>query len=456
MKKKTFLPLLLSAMLVLSGLPVTQVSAASFTDIQGHWAEESINRAVDAGLFVGVSDSEFDPEGTMTRAMFVTVLAKYNGYQPENYTSSSFNDVPAGSWYAPAVQWAHENRIVSGTSKTNFSPEQAVSRQQIAVILINYSNYTNIVLPRIRAGKLFSDSAQCEDYALDAVYTLYRSGIINGMSDSIFGPKQNATRAQCASLMCSYMDTCKKSVAAEHRIALINHRGYNTVAPENTLPAYELSAQKGYSAVETDVQFTKDNMAVLLHDSTIDRTSNGSGSVASMTYSQLQAYDFGSWKSAAYAGTKIPTFESFISLCRDRHLRPYIELKSVMTDTQVKQLVSIVRQYSMLDNVTWISFYNADLSKVSTYCSTAELDFLVLSVSNSSITTANKLKNGKNHVFLGISLKACTTGQRAACLRSGLDTAVWTVDGQSDAVSLANSSVLSITTDSILQENLYS
>lgn len=71
---------------------------------------------------------------------------------------------------------------------------------------------------------------------------------------------------------------------SEYNVLAVNHRGYSKDAPENTIPAYIMSKQKGFNYVECDVAFTKDGVAVLLHDSTIDRTSNGSGSISSMTY----------------------------------------------------------------------------------------------------------------------------------------------------------------------------
>ena len=87
----------------------------------------------------------------------------------------------------------------------------------------------------------------------------------------------------------------------------VNHRGYSTVAPENTLPAYVLSRKMGFQYAECDVSFTSDGVPVLLHDSTIDRTSDGSGSIGSLTLEEVRQYDFGSWKGEQYAGTKIPT-----------------------------------------------------------------------------------------------------------------------------------------------------
>jgi hypothetical protein len=104
----------------------------------------------------------------------------------------------------------------------------------------------------------------------------------------------------------------------------VNHRGYNTIAPENTLPAYQLSRKMGFTMVECDVQFTSDDVAVLLHDATIDRTSNGTGNINDLTWAEVQQYDFGSWKSADYTGTRIPSFAEFIQLCKYLGLKAYV------------------------------------------------------------------------------------------------------------------------------------
>ena len=97
-------------------------------------------------------------------------------------------------------------------------------------------------------------------------------------------------------------------------VKAVAHRGYSSTAPENTLPAYKLAKQNGFNYVECDVSMTSDGVPMLLHDATINRTSNGSGTLSQMTYAEVREYDFGSWKSSAYAGTVIPTFEEFIAL----------------------------------------------------------------------------------------------------------------------------------------------
>ena len=143
----------------------------------------------------------------------------------------------------------------------------------------------------------------------------------------------------------------------QSKVGGINHRGFNTIAPENTLPAFRLSAQKGFSTVETDVCTTSDGYIVCIHDTTVDRTSNGSGYVRDKTLAELKALDFGSWKSAEYAGTTIPTLEEFIVLCRNLGLSAYIEIKECDPEQLMHELEG-------LGALGFVSVFSMDMSKL--------------------------------------------------------------------------------------------
>ena len=184
-------------------------------------------------------------------------------------------------------------------------------------------------------------------------------------------------------------------------IKSINHRGYSSVAPENTLPAYRLSKRMGFNYAETDVSFTSDGIAMLLHDATIDRTSNGSGTLSNMTYEQVRAYDFGSWKSATYSGTVIPTLDEFLLLCKRIMLNPYIELKNNggYTEAQIQGIVDAVKRHGLEKNTTYISFSSTYLNYVKNYNPNARLGFLITTASTSTVNTVNNLKTGTNEVF---------------------------------------------------------
>ena len=221
----------------------------------------------------------------------------------------------------------------------------------------------------------------------------------------------------------------------DREIKSIAHRGYSSTAPENTLPAYILAKEKGFAYAECDVAFTKDGIAVLLHDATIDRTSNGSGNIADLTYEELLQYDFGSWKSSKYAGTKIPTFEEFIALCKEIGLHPYIEIKNDATYTQeqVSTLVEIVEKYGLEDNCTWISFNLTYLEYVMNVDDTARLGYVSSkTITQSMINSVKALQTGKNEVFLDISYNMLNETNVMLTIANGLALETWTVDNTND------------------------
>ena len=219
----------------------------------------------------------------------------------------------------------------------------------------------------------------------------------------------------------------------DREIKNIAHRGYSSVAPENTLPAYILARELGYLYAECDVAFTKDGVAVLLHDETIERTSNGEGYIYELTYEELLQYDFGSWKNSEYAGTKIPTFEEFIILCKEIGLHPYIEIKNdenyTYTEEQVQNLVNIVKKHGMEDDCTWISFNLTYLEYVKNTDSTARLGYVSSkTITQSMVNSVLALETGENEVFLDIAYYMLTENNVMIALANGIALETWTVD----------------------------
>lgn len=232
-------------------------------------------------------------------------------------------------------------------------------------------------------------------------------------------------------------------------ILSVNHRGYSTVAPENTLPAYRLSKQMGFNYVETDVAFTSDGVAMLLHDATIDRTSNGTGALGSMTYAQVRQYDFGSWKGPEYAGTVIPTLDEFLTLCKDIMLFPYIELKNneVYTEAQIRGIVDAVKAHGMTGKVTYISFSSTYLGYVKNYDPAARLGFLKTTAAAGDVSTVTALQTGSNDVFLDTNFTKLTTTALNAFISAGIPVEVYTVNTDADIQSLP-AYISGITSDS--------
>ncbi|MBQ2256671.1 MAG: hypothetical protein II330_07380, partial [Clostridia bacterium] len=242
----------------------------------------------------------------------------------------------------------------------------------------------------------------------------------------------------------------------EQAIHSVAHRGFSSVAPENTLAAYRLAKQKGFTHVECDVAFTADGIPVLLHDATIDRTSDGSGKVTALTYEQLLQYDFGSWKSAEYAGTQIPTFEEFIALCAELSLHPNIELKSGggYTQENVQLLVDLVEKYGMTGKVNWISFNHTYLTYVKNADPTARLGFIKGSdVTDSLVSSAKKLQSGSNQVFLMVQYSLLTNTGVLRAAANDFAVEVYTVNSESAVMALPTY-VSGVTSDKIHAQNL--
>jgi len=146
-----------------------------------------------------VSDTKFDPNGTMTRAMFVTVLGRLAGIDA-TATSSSFDDVADGLWYTPYVDWAAQNGITSGKGNNKFDPNGEITRQEMAVMLLRYAKLQNIAL---KTGEKidFADSADMADWATEAIDAMSAAGLLNGVGDNKYAPTGNANRASVATLL---------------------------------------------------------------------------------------------------------------------------------------------------------------------------------------------------------------------------------------------------------------
>ena len=102
--------------------------------------------------------------------------------------------------------------------------------------------------------------------------------------------------------------------AAGDEAFIASHRGGGATAPENTLPAISAALAAGFDYVEVDVALTADRHPVLMHDATVDRTTNGHGRMSALTLAEVQALDAGSWFDAEYAGTRVPTFTEFLDV----------------------------------------------------------------------------------------------------------------------------------------------
>jgi glycerophosphoryl diester phosphodiesterase len=143
------------------------------------------------------------------------------------------------------------------------------------------------------------------------------------------------------------------------------HRGDRADAPENTIPAFEAAFASGLQIVETDVQLTADGFPVLLHDPTVDRTTDGAGAVADLTLAQVEALDAGSWYSADFAGTRIPLFGELLDLLvATPHTKALVELKEYWTREQIRGLLAEIYQRGVQNRIVFAGFHLGTLSNL--------------------------------------------------------------------------------------------
>lgn len=179
----------------------------AFSDIENHWAYDNILSAVNMGLFTGVSDTEFAPNNTATRAMFVTVLGRLAGVGTSKTGDNKFTDVKNNDYFYPYVMWAVENGVVSGLSHSKFGSSRNITREQMSVMLYNFAKNQNIELSKIYSGSNFKDTDKISSWAVESVDALARAGILNGRDNGNFDPKGTATRAEIATMFVKFIDT---------------------------------------------------------------------------------------------------------------------------------------------------------------------------------------------------------------------------------------------------------
>ena len=148
----------------------------------------------------------------------------------------------------------------------------------------------------------------------------------------------------------------KYKVFSRGKILNLGHRGFENRAPENTIAAFRLAMAEGADGVELDVHISKDGHLVVIHDPTVDRTTNGSGKVSRMTLAELKQFDAGSTFSPHFAGERIPTLdEVFDALPRDAIVA--VELKSYNAfDTVARKVIETIERHRADDRVILLSY----------------------------------------------------------------------------------------------------
>ena len=181
---------------------------------------------------------------------------------------------------------------------------------------------------------------------------------------------------------------------------IIAHRGASKYAPENTMPAFKLAYQLKSEGIETDVQLTKDNIPVLIHDEHVKRTTNGTGYIKELSFEQLRQLDAGSWHSKEFAGTQLISLEEFLQWIADKPLYLNIELKNNKID--YKHLESIVYEmveyYQLLNRTTLSTFNPRSVSRLKSFNKEIGVAFLTSKRNKNLVSYAYELGANAIHI----------------------------------------------------------
>ena len=237
----------------------------------------------------------------------------------------------------------------------------------------------------------------------------------------------------------AYDYTLKSAASKLNRsfIKSINHRGYNFDTPENTLPAFAKSKLMGFDAIEADLRYTSDGVAVMLHDDSINRTArNADGSelsetvnIWSITYEQALTYDYGIWMGTQYAGTKIPTLDETLLLCKQLGLEIWLDIKPVLTDARVQEVIASIKATGMDDHVVFMSGNTAMLLNFSETFPRATLLTGISSYTqegiNDAIARVQELQNGDNLVLTSAQYSALSAANANILSNAGIQCIAW-------------------------------
>ena len=186
------------------GQTANRIHTISYNDVTaGDWFTPDVIYVTLTGLMNGTGDG-FSPNNNINRAQLVTVLYRMAG-QPEVTGENPFTDVPDGQWYTDAVLWAAENNITDGTSETTFSPNNPLTREQMATFFYRFANF-EAGEPIEVTGDLsgYTDADLVADYAVDAMTWAVGEGVISGIGNNTLAPDNTASRAQMATVLTRY------------------------------------------------------------------------------------------------------------------------------------------------------------------------------------------------------------------------------------------------------------
>ncbi len=189
---------------------VLKTNGIPFTDVnKTDWFYNSVKYTYEHNMITGLNQYTFGPYRKLSRAMLVTILWRMES--APMISTNRFSDIKTSDWYAPAVNWAANNYIVSGYASGKFGPNDDITREQLCAILMNYSRYKKVDITKRADITKFRDWEKTQSYFRDAVSWCLASNIISGKENgTILDPRGTATRSEVAAMITNYCYNVKE------------------------------------------------------------------------------------------------------------------------------------------------------------------------------------------------------------------------------------------------------
>ena len=242
------------------------------------------------------------------------------------------------------------------------------------------------------------------------------------------------------------VDNFKNHLFYNNAVKMIAHRGFSGYSPENTITAFRLAGVNKYWGCEVDVNETSDGQFVIMHDTTVDRTTNGTGEIATKTLAQIKELNIDAGTFVTYNPTlKVPTLEEFLQVCKEYGMIPIIEIKNIKTSS-VNNFLDILNKYQVLDSCMLISFDKTTLEAIRTINKKIEMAYLTSTLTADIITYC---VNNRFHV--NSSYNVITKDLIQEIHSKGILIGAWTVDEKTTIKTLIDNGIDFVTTNGYLR-----
>ena len=235
-------------------------------------------------------------------------------------------------------------------------------------------------------------------------------------------------------------------------LEIIAHRGFSSIAPENTLAAFEQAIARGARSIEFDIQLSADSVPVIFHDATLERITGVSGKVRDKNLSQLQTLDAGKWFGAEFLGQKIPTLKEALSILKNVDKFLYFDVKPhcEWLDSEVAIFVNTLNDAGIKEKCVITSFSDRFLGQVRRLSDGLAIGHIVANLEAYKTQLVKAVVNRDNLISSQYRVLLENPALIQASRIQGVDIVAWTVDDRSDMQKLVDLGITRIVTNGLI------